>query len=70
MYFYKTFQMKIIYLSIILLFFVCCKEKEEIKNKLITSKNDCIVPNSDTNDSLFISQIEDGVTVVEIKQKR
>jgi len=53
-----------------MLFFASCKEKEKLQSELVTSKIDCIVPKSIANDSISIAEIEDGVTVEEIKQKR
>lgn len=70
MYFYRKRQMKLIYLLILIFFFTSCKEKEKLQSELVTSKIDCIVPKSVESDSISIAEIDDSVTVIEIKQKR
>lgn len=70
MYLLNNFKMKIVYFLLLLIFFASCKQEEELPSKLITSKIDCIVPKVTIAKDSLIPEIEDGVTVVEIKQTR
>jgi len=57
-------------LLLFIVFFTNCKEKED-QNKLISSKIDCIVPESlVVTDTIILPRIEDDVIVMEIKQAR